>query len=184
MEILDFEKQHNLELTVRERDPEAKDLQRYYASFDNAEIKVGIGCLLGGSGDGNTITEAIKDYCTRISNKTLIIDAMSSTSRREIKVPELQHTQLTLEELFPTKESHELPTDPEKLREALRQIAEHEAAFQQELQKERLHRESSKIPLSTFVVPAEYHNKRLIEILERLASKVENQSPFIHLSGI
>lgn len=54
----------------------------------------------------------------------------------------------------------------------------------QELQKERLHRESSKIPLSTFVVPAEYHNKRLIEILERLASKVENQPPFIHLSGI
>lgn len=145
MEILDFEKQHNLELTVRERDPEAKDLQRYYASFDNAEIKVGIGCLLGGSGDGNTITEAIKDYCTRISNKTLIIDAMSSTSRREIKVPELQHTRLTLEELCPTKEGLEaeirrvkkmmepiepLPTDPEKLREALRQIAEYEAAFQ------------------------------------------------------
>lgn len=149
MEILDFEKQHNLELTVCERDPEAKDLPRYHASFDDAEIKVGIG-LLGEYGDGNTPEEAIKDYCKKISNKTLIIDAMSSTNRREIDVPELQQTK----DLRPTEESPET----EKLRDMLRQIAEYEAAFQAD--------------------------KRLMEILERLASQVENKPPFIHLTGV
>lgn len=215
MEILDFEKQYNLELTVYERDPEAKDLPRYYAHFDSADTKVGKCCLLGEHGDGNTPEEAIKDYCRKISNKTLVIDAMSATNRREIKVPELQQTK----DLRPTEEGFEAKEEPKD----------------PQIERLRKHFESTKLPLSAYVLPA---NKRLIEelkeklqqhldvdktkrsleseginfaklkakypyariiaipiddnllperirqILIKYAGQVENEPPFIHLSGI
>lgn len=204
MEILDFEKQYNLELTVYEKDPEAKDLPRYYTRFDSAETKVGKCCLLGESGDGNTPEEAIKDYCKKISNKILVIDAMSDTNRREIEVPELQHTLLTLQELFPTEESLQgeiervkkmmepmepLPTDPEKLREALRLIGEREAAFQQELQKQRTmgHFEAKEeLNPRILVIPVGDNllSERIRQILIRYAGQVKNEFPSINKYGI
>ena len=204
MEILDFEKQYNLELTVYERDPEAKDLPRYYTHFDSAEIKVGKCCLSGESGNGSTPEQAIKDYCRKISNKTLVIDAMSDTNRRESEVPELQHTRLTLEELFPIKEGlkekimeaeirrlkkmmEPLPTtDPEKLRDTLRQIGEQEATLQPHLERESIDLETAikKALLSQDVgtpIGESLTARGIREILKAYAAQIERTRQFIIL---
>ena len=94
-EILDFEKEHGLELKVTERPDHLRtynNLPRYYVSFENGEIRDGRG-LIGATGNGNTVDEAIQDYCKEIGTKTLVLNAYSR-GRKEIVLPRLFHTKL------------------------------------------------------------------------------------------
>lgn len=88
-EIMDFEKEIGIELVVTER----KDthLPRFYARFDACEVKNGI-ILTGSYGFGNTVDEAIENYCKGISGELLVYQAASPTQRREFKVPNLVYT--------------------------------------------------------------------------------------------
>lgn len=84
----EFAKQHNLTMKVVERE----DWQvrtgrpRFYAEFENAEVKMGA-ILHGFYGDGETAFEAIKDYFERIDGYLLVINAMDPEKRKEIRVP-------------------------------------------------------------------------------------------------
>jgi len=95
MEILDFEKEHGLELTVRETSPEVIKFPRYYCSFDGSKIITGEPSQRI-DGKADTIDEAIKDYCKNISGRILYINNVSKG--KAIRVPELQHTRPTAEE--------------------------------------------------------------------------------------
>ncbi len=87
-QILELEKVIGRELIVNERsDPK---LKKYYVSFLNGEISEGI-LLIGYCGDGNTINQALKDYCKKISNKTIVFNAYCS-NRVEFNLPKLIHT--------------------------------------------------------------------------------------------
>jgi len=87
VEILDFEKTVREELTVNEA-PESA----YYVRFQKAEIMQG-GCLLSLCGYGNTIDEALTDYCKKIENKRIAFHAFTN-KRREVVFPKLIHTKL------------------------------------------------------------------------------------------
>jgi len=90
-EILDFETTLGEELTVNER-PKGMNLPKYYVSFDNVEIMQG-GCLVGTHGNGNTIDEALTDYCKGIETKRMALYAYTD-KRREVVCPKLVHTKL------------------------------------------------------------------------------------------
>lgn len=85
-EIQDFAKEHNLTLKVTcwQHHP-----PRYTASFEQSET-LADGFLTSAYGDGKTITDAIEDYCEKISNTLLIINA-ANTCRKEIRVPLLEY---------------------------------------------------------------------------------------------
>lgn len=94
-EILDFEKEIGYELVVNERAIHAGSparLSKYYVQFENAEVMEG-GCLAGKYGDGNTIDEALKDYCREVSNCRVAFGAYTK-ERKEIQFPKLIHTKL------------------------------------------------------------------------------------------
>ena len=94
-EILDFEKEIGYELVVNERDINAGSparLHKYYVQFEHGEVMEG-GCLVGKHGNGNTIDEAIKDYCRQVSNCLVAFGAYTS-ERKEIKFPKLIHSKL------------------------------------------------------------------------------------------
>jgi hypothetical protein len=94
-EILDFEKEIGYELVVNERDINAGSparLSRYYVQFEHANVMQG-GCLIGKHGNGNTIDEAIKDYCREVSNCRIAFGDYPS-ERKEIKFPKLVHSKL------------------------------------------------------------------------------------------
>lgn len=92
-EILDFEKELNVELEVNERPP-SSGLYRYYVSFNNTEVSEG-SMLIGSFGNGSTIDEALQDYCKEIETKTIVLFARSD-KRREILCPKLIHTKQLL----------------------------------------------------------------------------------------
>ncbi len=93
-EILDFEKENNLTLKVNERpDHRNHKLKKYYVSFSRGEIKDG-SFLIGMCGNGDTIDQAIADYCIRISCRTLVLNAFDKSGRNEIHLPRLLHTKL------------------------------------------------------------------------------------------
>lgn len=86
--ILDFEKEHGLDLVVTERSKEYHNpVFKFYARFETTETMDG-GLLIGEYGNGNTPEEAIHDYCFRISEKRIVFKAMTD-ERKEIKVPKL-----------------------------------------------------------------------------------------------
>ncbi len=98
--ILDFESEHNLNLEIKSR-PKSYNLPRYIASFEKCEVK-GIGVLTSSYGNGDTPTEAIRDYCQQLSREVIVIDAYTP-KRREIVVPELFYE----DEEFMGVEAHE-----------------------------------------------------------------------------
>lgn len=91
VEILDFEKSIGFELECNER-PAGMCHPRFYVHFPKGESMEG-GCLVGRSGNGNTIDEALKDLCKEISNRKLAFGAYSC-ERKEITCPKLVHTKL------------------------------------------------------------------------------------------
>lgn len=87
MTIDEFADKHELVMTVRERgglDTSA----RFYASFEDTEVKQDGGFLLSTFGDGSSPDEAINNYSLKISGETLVIDA-NTPNRKEIPVPSL-----------------------------------------------------------------------------------------------
>lgn len=90
LEITEFEKEIKREVVITER--RARNLPKYYASFENSEV-MSAGMLCGVYGNGATMDEAIQDYCEIISKKEVTFDAYSS-SREEIEMPTLIHTKL------------------------------------------------------------------------------------------
>ena len=90
-EILELEKEIGYELEVNER-PQHSGLSRFYVSFKQGESMEG-GCLVSHSGNGNTIDEALQDYCKQISCRRMAFGAYTD-SRKEITFPKLVHTQL------------------------------------------------------------------------------------------
>lgn len=90
MEITDFEKQHDLEICINERKVAKNNPNRYYAKFNHSEVKDGR-FLIGTFGNGYTLDEALRNYASEISLKTIVINSYGE-NRREIEVPRLIHT--------------------------------------------------------------------------------------------
>lgn len=90
-EILDLEQEIGFELEVNER-PKHSGLSQFYVYFKKGESMEG-GCLVSHSGNGNTVDEALKDYCSRISCRKMAFVAYTS-ERKEIQFPKLVHTKL------------------------------------------------------------------------------------------
>ena len=90
-EILDLEKEIGFELIVNER-PKDVRIPQYYVSFEGGEVMEG-GCLVGLSGNGKTIDDAIKDYCREIETKRMAFGAYTE-NRKEVILPKLVHTKL------------------------------------------------------------------------------------------
>lgn len=78
-----FAVEHDLTMKVVER--ERQNLPRFYAEFENAEVKIGV-CLHGYYGNGQSPEEAISDYIDRIEGHTLVVNA-AGKDRKEIYVP-------------------------------------------------------------------------------------------------
>jgi len=94
-EILDFEKEIFYELVATERAIHAGSpvgLSKWSVQFENSEVMDG-GCLASRYGNGNTIDEAIKDYCRIVSNCRIAFGAYTN-ERKEIQFPKLVHTKL------------------------------------------------------------------------------------------
>lgn len=94
-EILDLEQEIGYELIANENPINAKSparLSKFHISFEKGDIMEG-GCLISDCGRGNTVDEALKDYCKIISCKRLAFDAYTP-KRKEIQFPKLIHTKL------------------------------------------------------------------------------------------
>lgn len=89
IEITDYENLIGKELIVMER-RNCKDLPKYYVSFKGSEIKSDR-CLISSTGNGNTIDDALIDYCQCISENTIVFNAYTK-SRMEYNLPKLIHT--------------------------------------------------------------------------------------------
>lgn len=89
-EIIDFEQELGMELIVNER-PKSANLPRYYVSFEHIEVKEG-SMLIGTSGNGETIDDALENYCKEIETKRIVLFAYDSDKRREVECPKLIHT--------------------------------------------------------------------------------------------
>lgn len=90
-EILDLEKEIGFELEANER-PIHSGLSRFYVSFKKGESMEG-GCLVSHSGNGNTVDEALQDYCKYISCRRMAFNSYTP-ERKEIYLPKLVHTKL------------------------------------------------------------------------------------------
>ena len=90
-EILNLELEIGYELEVNER-PIRSGLPRFYVQFKCGESMEG-GCLVSYSGDGNTVDDALIDYCKQISCRRFAFGAYTR-ERKEIQFPNLVHTKL------------------------------------------------------------------------------------------
>ena len=90
-EILDLEKEIGIELEVNER-PTHSGLSQFYVSFKNGESMEG-GFLVGHSGNGDTVDEALQDYCKQISCRRMAFNSYTP-EHREIQFAKLTHTKL------------------------------------------------------------------------------------------
>ena len=83
-----FADKNGLVMEVRERKKPVGDPSRYYAHFKSAQVREGTHGLIGLFANGRTPEEAIAEYASDISLRTLIIDARTK-EQREIEVPRL-----------------------------------------------------------------------------------------------
>ena len=74
VELEDFADKHGLKMVVRERMQQPHPNAKFYACFENVEIKDGI-ILRSPHGNGATVEEAIKEYATEISKRHLVYRA-------------------------------------------------------------------------------------------------------------
>jgi len=88
-EILDFEQEIGTELVVNERKEYGKGC-KYYVQFEHSEVMTGV-FLVSSYGNGDTIDEAIENYCVKIQNKRIAINA-DTPNRREVVCPKFTHT--------------------------------------------------------------------------------------------
>ena len=90
-EILDLEQEIGYELEVNERLIHL-GLPQFYVHFKQGESMEG-GCLVFHSGNGNTVDEALSDYCKQISCRRMAFGAYTP-DRKEIQFPKLKHSKL------------------------------------------------------------------------------------------
>lgn len=83
-----FANKNGLVMEVHERRKPIGAPDRFFAHFHHSDIKEGA-MLIGTFGNGSTPEEAIQNYAKEIGLKLLVIDAVSSTDRKEIQVPRL-----------------------------------------------------------------------------------------------
>lgn len=86
--IEEFAEKHGLVMEVTERALPNSNDSRYFASFENSDIKEG-SMLIGAFGNGATPEEAIANYAKRISLQKLVVDAFGE-NRKEFSVPRLK----------------------------------------------------------------------------------------------
>lgn len=87
MTLEEFSKKHDLTMAVYERDiTVANPLKKYFCYFKHVEIKDGP-ILKSTSGNGNTVNEAIEDYCKELSKKRIVIRASDSEHRTVFFTP-------------------------------------------------------------------------------------------------
>ena len=91
MSVQEFANKHGLTMKVDERATNYWPDARWYARFDNFELKEG-SCLVSTYGNGSTVDEAIANYCKEISEKHGVINAYH-VSRKEIYRIPLLHNQ-------------------------------------------------------------------------------------------
>jgi hypothetical protein len=92
-ELTDFEIEVGHQIVVTERKLTKQDrptLKRYYAMFENCDV-MDCGTLVGVHGNGNTIDEALKDYCEKVSNCRVAFNAHTDKRKEEL-LPRLKHT--------------------------------------------------------------------------------------------
>lgn len=82
--IGEFAAEFGLTMNVRERRVPIGSRNRFYAHFDDCEVKDGC-VLIGEYGNGSTPEEAIADYATKISMKQIVVGAFTN-GRKEIDV--------------------------------------------------------------------------------------------------
>ena len=87
MPLVEFADFHGLVMEIHERRVYGKQVSRYWAKFEGAEVKDG-GLLAGVFGNGDTEELAMAAYAKRISEKLLVLNACRS-DRVEICVPAL-----------------------------------------------------------------------------------------------
>ena len=102
-EITDFEKEIGIELVVTEINTDnlrhKPPYNKYNVRFEDCDCTIG-GTIYAAIGLGDTMDEAITDYCNTISDNTLISTIKYNGHgtykeyRRGIIVPKLQHTKL------------------------------------------------------------------------------------------
>ena len=88
MGLEEFADQHGLTLVVKERRLPEDSTKRFYAYFEDGELRQG-GLLSGRYGSGASEEGAIQEYADCISMGNLVIDA-DGPGRREIVVPRLR----------------------------------------------------------------------------------------------
>ena len=88
----DFADSHGIVLVVTERTMDEwqrkMQIKRFTARFEHSEIMDGQ-FLVSTYGNGDTEEAAIRDYAGHISQKRLVLNAGSASSRVEIEVPRL-----------------------------------------------------------------------------------------------
>ena len=95
IEITDYEKQIGHELVVTERPislMQSCRVSKYHVCFEGGEVMEN-GMLVGVFGDGNTVDQALDDYCNQISGKRMAFNAMTPY-RINIDIPHLVHKKL------------------------------------------------------------------------------------------
>jgi len=87
--IESFASMNDLTLKVYEREHSfSLSLPRWYCHFSELEVMRN-GALVSVSGNGNTIQEAVEDYCQKLSGQYVALNAMSNARRRQFHVPVL-----------------------------------------------------------------------------------------------
>lgn len=76
---------NKIKMSVKERSRSTRNLKRFYASLDNAEVRDS-SFLVGLVGDGNDINEAIQRLALELRGKHVVINAYSE-NRRQADAP-------------------------------------------------------------------------------------------------
>ena len=85
--IEDFADKNSLVMEVKERPYPIGNPARFYAHFKNAKVQDGC-MLITDFGDGKTPDDAIADYASKITLKTLVFNSFRP-NRFELQVPRL-----------------------------------------------------------------------------------------------
>jgi len=86
MTLEDFADEHGLVMEVHERGGhQSMSLSRFYAHFKSVEVSEG-SVLKSAYGNGPTPEKAIANYTPEISERRLVVDAMTE-GRKEIQAP-------------------------------------------------------------------------------------------------
>ena len=80
----EFADSYGLEMVVKERSRPSDPSMKFYAKFPRCEI-LKRSLLIGKSGNGETVEDAIKDYASQISGELLVKNAHTK-ERQEIRV--------------------------------------------------------------------------------------------------